>query len=269
MSLGFSVETLLPAARMGGPLRMGLTRIEDRDWLDPAPDLALRKAAFDACPEAVAALPAADAGISELADMLGIDGGLEACARSVWEDLCVMVQDGPGEPFRLAAAAVAFPTDWRVADKLGRPVHGVHAPVPGYAAHLAGGVDRFMDGLQSFNIFGRVNAHVVPSADLRYLPAEPMDRRFAAVTPDNAGDTLFARCEREVLRRLPRSRAIIFSIGIYRAPLSSLGDEAVIRLASALDGYDNDELERRGAAHYGVALQEYARKRAGNRRFAA
>lgn len=265
MSLGFSVEALLPSARVSGPLRMGLTRLAESEWLDTGQDLAARAAAFDAHPDSVLKSPEAKAGIAELAEFLGIEGGLDACARSVWEDLCVMVQEGLGSPFRMAAAAVAFPTDWRIADKLGKPVHQVHATVPGYAENLAGSVHKFMDGLQSFNIFGRTNAFVVASGDLRYMPALPMDQRFAHVTPENAGETLYVRCEREALRRLPRSRAIIFSIGIYRAPLSDLSDEAVLRLASSLDGYDKAELERRGAPHYAAALAGYAAVRAGNR----
>ena len=262
MSLGFTVEDLLPCARVSGPLRMGLVKLPEAAWLDPTPDLGLRNAGFDAHPESVAVLPEAEAGIAELAEMLGVDGGLEACARSVWEDLCVMVQDAPGQPFRLGAAAVAFPTDWRIADKMGKAVHQVHEPIHGYAEQLSSGVDKFMDGLQSFNIFGRTNAFVVASDDLRYMPEVSPEARFAHVTADNAGETLFVRCEREALRRLPKSRAIVFTIGIYRAPLGSLSDDAVARVAQSVEGFMDGELERRASPHYAAALSAYAARRA-------
>lgn len=261
MSLGFSTEALLPSARVSGPLRMGLVRLEESEWLEPEPDLAPRAAVFDAHPDAVMVLPEAETGIAELAELLGVDGGLEACARSVWEDLCVMVQDAPGQPFRLGAAAVGFPTDWCIAEKMGQPVHQIHQPIHGYAEQLSSGVDKFMDGLQSFNIFGRTNAFVLPSGDLRYIPALPPEERFAHVTAENAGEMLFARCEREALRRLPKSRAIVFTIGIYRAPLASLSDAAVARLAQSLEGYGDGELERRAAPHYAAALSGYAHRR--------
>lgn len=262
MSLGFSVEALLPSARVSGPLRMGLVKLTESEWLDPAPDLAARAEAFDAFPDSVAILPEAEAGIAELAELLGIDGGLEACARAFWEDFCIITQPAPGESFHLSAAAVAFPTDWRIGEKMGRPMHEVHQPIHGYAEQLASGVDRFMDGLQSFNIFGRTNAFVLPSGDLRYMPKLPPEQRFAHVTAENAGETLFARCEREALRRLPKSRAIVFTIGIYRTPLESLSDEAVARLASSLDGYGDGELERRAGPYYAEALAGYAQTRA-------
>jgi hypothetical protein len=261
MSLGFSVEALLPAARVAGPLRMGLVRLDESQWLDPQPDLAARRAAFDAHPESVTVLPEAEAGIAELAELLGVEGGLEACARSIWEDLCIMVQDAPGKPFRLGAAAVAFPTDWRIGEKIGRAVHQVHEPIHGYAEQLSSGVDKFMDGLQSFNIFGRTNAFVVASDDLRYMPATAPAERFAHVTAANAGETLYVRCEREALRRLPKSRAIVFTIGIYRCPLGQLSDAAVARIAQSLEGFEEGELERRSAPHYAAALAAYAAQR--------
>jgi Protein of unknown function (DUF3445). len=262
MSLGFSVENLLPSARVSGPLRMGLVKLSECEWLDPEPDLAARNRGFDAASDSVMVLPEAAEGVAELASLLGVEGGLEQCARSVWEDLCVMVQDGQGQPFRLGAAAVAFPTDWHLHEKIGKPVHQIHEPIDGYAENLSSGVDRFMDGLQSFHIFGRTNAFVVASDDLRYMPQSRPEERFAHVTAQNAGETLFVRCERETLRRLPRSRAIVFTIGIYRVPLGSLSEPGVKRIAQSVDGFQGGELERRAAPHYATALTGYAARRA-------
>jgi len=70
MSLGFSTEALLPSARVSGPLRMGLVRLEENEWLEPEPDLAARDAVFDAHPESVIIQPEAVAAIAELEDLL-------------------------------------------------------------------------------------------------------------------------------------------------------------------------------------------------------
>ena len=37
MKLGFSVDALLPLARGGGPLRIGLAKLEESEWLEPEP----------------------------------------------------------------------------------------------------------------------------------------------------------------------------------------------------------------------------------------
>jgi dimethylamine monooxygenase subunit A len=260
VTLGFSVETLLPHARVSGPLRMGLVRLADTEWLDPAPDLAARKAAFDAHADSVQVLPEGNAPARELAEMLGA-ADLESAARSHWEDFCLLTQDAPGAPYRLTAAAVAFPTDWRLAEKMGKPLHAVHAPIHGYAEQLSDGVDRFMERLRTGEIYGRTNAFVMPSADLRYMPTVAPERRYDHVTPDNAGSSLFVRCERETLRRLPRTGAIVFTIGVYRTALASLSDAAMARIASSVGAMLDGEEARRGAPAYAEALTTYAAAR--------
>lgn len=269
MSLGFSVEALLPKARGGGALRMGLVRLTEEQWLDPKPDLEARRAHFSAHPESVLLQAEAEPAGREVAAMLGVEGGLADAAQSVWEDLCVLTRSTDGEPYRLTGAAVAFPTDWDVSAKMGLPLAGVHAPIHGYAKHLSDGVDRFLDGLQAGEIYGRTNWFVVASDALRYLPQEAPGLRFAHVTAENAGETLFVRSERQTLRRLPETGAILFTIGIYRVPLASLGDGAVQRIAAAFDRLVEGEGERRGQPLYAPALSAYAAARANSARAVA
>ncbi len=264
MTLGFSVEELLSKARVSGPLRLGLMRLTEIEWLEPEPDLATRKAAFDAHPDGVIVLPEAEEAARELATMIGVEGGLEEAARTVWEDLCILTRDADGAPCRLTGAAVAFPTDWNLADKIGKPLHAVHQPIHGYAEQLSEGMDRFLAGLQVNEIYGRTNAFVVASDDLRYLPTDDPAGRFAHVATENAGETLFVRCERETLRRLPETGAIVFTIGIYRSALGELTDAAVSRMALSCDGYIEGEYERRVVPHYADALSGYAAFRALN-----
>lgn len=204
MTLGFSVEALAPVGRGGGALRMGLRSVAEGEWLHPAPDLAVRAAVFDNHPEAVQMLAGAEAASREVAAMLGVDGGVGEAARACWEDLCLLLPDADGA-YRLVAGAVAFPTDWRLADKVGLPLTAIHAPIHGYAEQLAAGVDHFFRTLPPGPIFGRANWFVVPTDAWRYLPDDAPADRFAHVTAANAGQALFVRCERQTLRRLPAS----------------------------------------------------------------
>jgi hypothetical protein len=268
MTLGFSVNDLLPKARVSGRHRMGLVRLAESDWLQPEPDLAARVEAFDAHPESLIVLPEAEAPSRELAAMIGVDGGLEQAARAVWEDLCILTQAGEGEPYRFTGGAVAFPTDWHLSEKIGEPLLKVHEPIHGYAEQLSGAVDAFMEGLETGALFGRTNAFVLPFGGLRYMPADDPATRFAHVTPENAGETLFVRCERETLRRLPKTGAIVFTIGVYRCPLGTLSDDAVARVAQTLDGFSEGEGERRAAPLYADALAAYAAMRASGRKAA-
>ena len=263
MAFGFSVEALLPTARVSGALRMGLVRITEAEWRDPAPDVAARAAVFAAHPDAVQVLPGSEAAIAELGELLGVAGDLAAIASASHEDWNLLTQPEPGGPFVLVAGAVGYPTDWQIADKVGKPVRAVHQPTHGFAERLADPVDHFMDKLDPRDLFGRTNMFVLASDAFRYMPTVPMAERFAHVTPDNAGETLYVRCERETLRRLPRSRAIVFGIGIYRAPLGSLSDDNLARVATSLTGFMPGEDERRGVPHYAAAAAGYISRRLG------
>lgn len=262
MALGWSVEDLVPAARGGGALRMELKRLTPDAWLHADPDTATRGAAFDAHPDSVQSLPWAAGAEAEAAEMIGSDGkDLGGAARTVWEDLCLVQTPPRGGAPVLSAGAVAFPTDWRLADKIGLPLGQVHAPIHGYAEQLSAGVDHFIATLAPDMIFGRANWFVVASADWRYLPQGDPATRFAHVTADNAGETLFVRSERQTLRRLPRTGAVLFTIGVYVRPLAALSDAVVGRVAASVAGVGSGEHERRAAPHYAAALAAYAATR--------
>jgi hypothetical protein len=258
MTLGFTVADLLPAGRSGARLSMGLTRLAEADWLFPAPDRAARAAAFDAHPDAVQLRPEAAPAGEEVARMVGARGGLEQAARAVWEDMCLLHRPDPDGPFVLTGGAVAFPTDWRLADKIGLPLIALHTPIHGYAEQLATGVDRFMAALEPSNVFGRANWFVVANANWRYLPCDPPETLFAGLKADNAGERLFVRCERQTLRRLPETGAILFTIGIAVSPLGALAAPLVHRLAGALALQPEAEQRRRGTPLYAPALAAYA-----------
>ncbi len=259
MTLGFSVDDLLPRARGGGVLKMGLAKLDEGEWLQPDPDPAAREAGFAAYPQGIQMSPEGEAPGAELAAMLGLSGGLPGVARTHHEDMCVLTLREGDDQYRLVGAAVAWPSDWTPADKLGLPLRALHAPIQGYEEQLASGVDHFMAKLKAGAIYGRCNWFIAATGERRWV-AEPPAQAFAHVTPDNAGETLFVRSERQTLRRLPETGAILFTIGIYVSPLGQLSRDNVERLAGAMRTLLDGEGDRRGAGAYAEALVAYAEK---------
>jgi hypothetical protein len=258
VSLGFSVDTLLLKARGGGQLRMGLVKLEERDWLQPAPDLVARSAGFADWPEGVQLTPEVEAPGRELAAMFGARGALPEAALAVHEDLCLLTKREGEDVYRLIGAAVAWPSDWRPAQKIGLPLRALHAPIAGYEEQLATGVDRFMETLRPGLIYGRCNWFIAATGERRWLPDRPPAEAFAHVTPDNAGATLFVRSERQTLRRLPQTGAILFGIGIYVEPLGNLSPANIAMLGKAVQTLVSGEGDRRGAPAYADSLVAYA-----------
>ena len=155
---------------------------------------------------------------------------LDAAGRLVQEDLCLMVLRDGGP--HLDAASLCFPSYWRLADKLGRPMAEVHDPVAHYAEELAAKVDTFLQRLRPERPVWRRNwsIHDDPSYFLPD-PTPPHD-----VTPPEG---LYLRSERQALRRLTTTDVVLFTIRTQQVPLEVLDDRPDVahRLAAAIDAW--------------------------------
>jgi len=143
---------------------------------------------------------------------------LELAGKLVQEDLC-LIQLDEGVPV-FTAAVLCFPTRWRLMEKLGHPLALVHGRVPFYADRLANPVDRFMRHVKPGHVACRINWAVVDDAALFQPTGKWRDRHNATVTGANAGEALFLRVERQTLRRLPMSDAVLFGIRVHVYPLA-------------------------------------------------
>jgi dimethylamine monooxygenase subunit A len=249
----------------GSGLRMGLKALPAEAWLDQGalyPErLAAKKRVLQACPQSVQALPEAGPALLELNQLLGLPAhtSLALAGLTTLEDLCLL------EPYagthRLTAATLAFPTDWHLSEKLGQPLMDIHAPITGYAGKLAHGVEHFFNTLQPGALFMRSNWFVVETDALRYLPTGPAEQRFAAIAAEQAGEALFLRCERQTLRRLPASLAVLFTIGVYLCPLNALSNQELGLLVQALESLPDFEFARREAYAFYPLIRQYAQAR--------
>jgi hypothetical protein len=145
---------------------------------------------------------------------------LERAALRVEEDLCVLV-DGS-----LVAGCVCFPSHWHLRKMIGRPLTDIHERVPGYAAELSTKVDSFLRRLTTGTVVGRRNFAIHELPDL-----------FAPDVPPTIGvppADQWLRTERQTLRRLPRSEAVLFTIRTQQTQLGTLDQDVRSRLAARL-----------------------------------
>jgi hypothetical protein len=184
---------------------------------------------------------------------------LEAAARRVAEDLCILERDGGGR-WIVTAGAVCFPSHWRLWDKVGRPLGAIHAPVPDYERDLAGKVDRFFDRLRPGPGVWRRNWTIQTSPDL-YAPDPPADPPDPPLTPADAGDRLWLRSERQTLRIVHNTRAILFTIRTQQVPLSTLRacPDLAAAIAAAAAAWPEHQVAYRGAPAVTEPLVAYLR----------
>lgn len=190
---------------------------------------------------------------------------LELAGRLVQEDLCLVRLDG-SVPV-LDAAVLCFPSRWRLADKLGLPLAAVHGPVPLYAERLSRPVDRFMAALKPGHVALRLNWAVVDDPALFQPSGKFRDAPDPRITAENAGTRLWLRVERQTLRRLPRSGAVLFGIRVHVYPLAQVAADAGVaaRLADAVRALPEATLRYKSVAPFRPALLAWLDRQAGAR----
>jgi hypothetical protein len=154
---------------------------------------------------------------------------LEVAGRLVQEDLCLI-----GPDHRLTAALLCFPSRWRLADKIGKPLPQVHAPVPLYAETLARPVERFLAMVKPGRLALRFNWSITDDPALFQPAGHGRTEANTAVTAANAGEKLFLRVERQTLSRA--ADHVLFTIRVHQTPLAraiQTAEEAA-RLAGAV-----------------------------------
>ena len=144
---------------------------------------------------------------------------LAAAGELVQDDLCLMVhRDGD---WHLDGGILCFPSVWRLSEKLGKPTGQVHSPVHHYAEELSSKVDRFFDRLTPDRPVWRRNLSLKPTNAL-YLPVSKGEVERKAVAVNEEGAPYWLRTERQTLRRLPKTGAILFGIRTQVAPIAVL-----------------------------------------------
>ncbi|WP_170382723.1 heme-dependent oxidative N-demethylase family protein [Ruegeria atlantica] len=133
---------------------------------------------------------------------------METLCQLVQEDFCILQKKG-GEHV-LTGAVLCFPASWRLSEKFMCPLIDIHGPVASYDESIARRVQRLFDGIQPGRPLWRFNALWYEDPEL-FQPrsaSEPRDAKAPGAAP-------YMRSERQTLLRLPRTRAVVFSIHTY------------------------------------------------------
>nr|WP_051686950.1 DUF3445 domain-containing protein [Microbulbifer sp. HZ11] len=147
-----------------------------------------------------------------------------ASAEPLWGASCWVADDicllQPGQHgYTLVAASLAAPSYWRLEEKIGRPLDQIHGPVPGFQQKLSARVARFFDHLKPEFPVWRSNWSVVDSPQLLQRAGEVTDSKSACMGQPRR---LYLRIERQTLRRLPATGAVVFTIRVTINPLEDL-----------------------------------------------
>lgn len=130
------------------------------------------------------------------------DAPLQTLGHLVQEDICILEKQGAEHV--MTGAVLCFPANWRLAEKINRPLTGIHEPVSEYDENIARRVQRLFDGVRVGHPLWRFNKLHYSDADLH----QPYKKVDGSSTP-------YIRTERQCILRMPRTSAVIFTIHSY------------------------------------------------------
>lgn len=190
--------------------------------------------------------------IQPTGDRIVLDAGdppLLTAALLVQDDLLLLQRDSEG--WRLTAGSLCFPSSWVLAEKMGRVLDAIHAPVPdfGPGTRQAQIMARMFDALRPETPMIRWNFSLYGDDRLFHPDVSGPDQPRFGSGP-RAGP-VYLRVERQTLRKLPRSGAIAFSIRISIDPLERLerhpdGAEIAAGLADQIRALSPEQLAYKG-----------------------
>ncbi|KAJ6581107.1 hypothetical protein B0H19DRAFT_1113623 [Mycena capillaripes] len=202
-------------------------------------------------------------------------------ALLIQDDLALMVEGSDG-CYYFQGGAILVGGFWRMKDKIGMRLDEIHTSghVHQYEEKLHTSLERFFRRLQVDKPVVRNNYFVQVSPPASATPSLDPDElawgenvlgsedEYGGTKGSSFGDppalvvspqTLRLRTERQTLRRLPRSGAVVFTIRTYLVPVEELAREPGVaaRFASAVRSWPDGIKEYKGERRYGEILVQY------------
>lgn len=178
---------------------------------------------------------------------------LRIAAGLVQEDLLLLRRGDTG--WRLVAGSLSFPSSWSLREKFGRPLHDIHAPVPGFGGDSRNAqlIERMFDNARPETPMLRWNWSLYGDGRLFHPDsADPNALRFG---PGERAENVFLRVERQTLRKLPVSGDMLFTVRIFVDPLAELEKQpSAASIAAALIEQLRD-LDPAQLAYKGMTLE--------------
>jgi len=172
---------------------------------------------------------------------------LDTAGRLVQEDLALLRTRDDGTTI-LTGGSVCFPSGWFLQEKLGKPLTDIHQPIPQYEQELAHRVDTYFARITPDRPGWRRNWFVYDNPAL-FQPEDP-------VATDPARRRFFIRSERQTMRRLPRTGALVFTIRTQQCTLSALAErpDVAAQMATYFRSAPPTALATKGVGRYAVDL---------------
>ncbi|KDN60086.1 hypothetical protein CSUB01_06352 [Colletotrichum sublineola] len=187
-------------------------------------------------------------------------------AKLVQDDLAIMMERPDGQ-YYFVAGAILLAGFWRLRDKFGMSLEEIHTSgnVPHYKEKLHNGMASFFKRLRCDQIYCRNNYFIQVDDSLPWSWSIGDEDKDGSAVKLNMAEKQRAiqhhhfRSERQSMRRLPKTKAVVFTIRTYFHPITELVSEDYVpgRLASAIRSWDDKVANYKGRESFEKVLLEY------------
>ncbi|TGO08025.1 hypothetical protein BTUL_0230g00070 [Botrytis tulipae] len=191
---------------------------------------------------------------------------LRTLGTNIDSDYLILVPSLDGDGYVLGGFIACFPAGFDTQALLGKKIRDIHKPVPKYKEKLETSMYRSFDRLEVGKIIKRVNEQwsitthsrlYVASGNHLYEDEEAKEEEFDVKDAN-------LRCERQLIHRLPQTKALVFSIRTYLTPITQIKEEGLgEELAEAIDGLKKGNVPEihyyKKGVIWGEKVKEYLR----------
>jgi len=194
----------------------------------------------------------------------------------VQDDLFITVEGTDGK-YYFQAGSICTGGFWRMEDKIGKALDDIHkgGNVPQYETKLKPSLTRFFRKLRTDKPVLRNNYFIQIDNELSWSeptngnedafdegthePKQELWGDFKPPEPTMRVEDIHFRTERQSLRRMPRTGAVLFTVRTYIEPMTKLAQEPGVpgRLVSAVRSFPDDIFVYKAAHLYRDALLPY------------
>lgn len=207
--------------------------------------------------------------LEESIDTKDIKKPLAFLLENVPEDFLIVQENKETGLYYFRAGVSASAVGWNMSMKIGKPLHEVHGPVPFYKEKMQHSMDRYVSHFfaqksDSLKPVGRFFTKMACDRPIQrgswgFEVGQPLylqtdDPHWAGrdvQDPDLDINDIHLRVDWQTLRRLPKSRAIVFNFKALFTPVTHFRDEPFIPrlVAAVLQESERPFMEYKAAFH--------------------
>ncbi|ODV97835.1 hypothetical protein PACTADRAFT_20862, partial [Pachysolen tannophilus NRRL Y-2460] len=200
--------------------------------------------------------------VDDVIDLLSILG------RNIEDDFVILLKNEKDEEYILRGGNFLFPAGFNPKKLLGSPLTSIHLPVPQYTEKLQLAMNKFFNRINSSQYVVRNNWSIQTHDKIHDLglnhgkPGQDISK-IEKLKPEFLDfNKVFLRSERQVLTRLPKTKAVVMSIKTYFTPLIKLREEENMSevLCNAIDGLPDDLAIYKNKIKWGEAVKAYMKR---------